>query len=155
MARLPSGHADALDALLSRLDGLDHPWALTGSTSFALQGLDLKPDDIDVQTDRAGAHAIEGCLETGRIEPVHWRLGDRIRSWFGRFELEGVQVEVMGDIERRVDGEWLGPIDVMNHRLTIPWRGYHIPVLELAYEARAYEQLGRTTRASQLRAKLE
>lgn len=155
MARLPPGHADALDTFCSRLDGFDHPWAVTGSTSFALQGLAFEPDDIDVQTDRAGAHALEARLDAGWIEPIHWRVGDRVRSWFGRFELEGVQVEVMGDLERRVAGEWIGPIDVTEHRRTVTWRGRHVPVLELAYEARAYEQLGRTTRASQLRARLE
>jgi hypothetical protein len=33
----------------------------------------------------------------------------------------------------------------------VPFRGGQVPVLSLDYEARAYEQLGRSERAQQLR----
>lgn len=154
MARLPAGHATALERLLTLLDGLAQPWALTGSTSFALQGIDLDPGDIDVQTDRVGAGAIGTRLEEHAIAPIAYRASGRLRSWFGRFELAGVEVEVMGDLERFDGDGWVGPIDVSDHLRSVHWREYRVPVLDLAYEARAYEELGRTGRAEQLRAHL-
>lgn len=43
---------DAFEDAPSAEDGEeDFAWALTGSLSFALRGVPLEPDDVDVQTD--------------------------------------------------------------------------------------------------------
>ena len=46
--------------------GKDVCWGLTGSTSFALQGMDYEPHDIDIQTDEATAYLYNVAL-TSRI----------------------------------------------------------------------------------------
>ncbi len=57
MTGLDSPHADAVVALADELP-YDLPWALTGSASFALQGVSLAPEDVDVQTSAAGAYEV-------------------------------------------------------------------------------------------------
>ncbi len=59
---LPAGHSRALDQILAILGSLDLAWALTGSTSFVLQGVGVSPHDIDIQTDEeAAAPARKWC----------------------------------------------------------------------------------------------
>lgn len=147
---LDSPHAGVVCQLVDALDGV--AWALTGSTSFALQGVPVEPDDVDVQTTAEGAHEIAGRFEGDVVEPVTPSQAEGIRSHFGRLALSGLDVEVMGGLQkRRPDGSWTQPVDVTEHRRSVQLRGRAVPVLSLSYEARAYERLGRDERADLLR----
>ncbi len=125
-------------------------WALTGSLSFALQGVPVEPDDVDVQTTEAGAYELERRLSEAVVDPVSLESSDGIRSHFGAFDLAGVRVEVMGALQKRADGAWEPPVDVTDHRRWITVDGLDVPVLSLEYEATAYERLGRHERAALL-----
>lgn len=150
-AALPEAHSAALRALVAGL--LDAPidWALTGSTSFALQGVPVAPNDIDVQTDAAGAYAIAARLSAAVVAPVRPSGTERIRSHFGALALAGVRVELMGDLQKRLpDGRWEAPVVIRPHRRWLRYAGLLLPVLDLAYEAQAYRIMGRAERADLL-----
>jgi len=156
MSELPDDHADAVAAIRDRLAGTDVDWALTGSTSFVLQGVPLEPDDIDVQTTEQGAYVFDETFADCRAEAVSLSSTETIRSHFGRFEVHGVAVEVMGALQKRTpDGSWESPTSIADHREFVSFRGGTVPVLSLSYEAQAYERLGRTERAERLRAHAE
>lgn len=143
---------DALSILMDRLDGTEIVWALTGSLGHALQGVPLEAHDVDVQTDERGAYSIEDRLAGFVVRAVGLSSTDRIRSHFGAFSVGGVVVEVMGALQKRLpDGSWEPPVDVVSHRKYVTAAGRSVPVLDLAYEADAYEILGRTDRAALLR----
>ncbi|PSP18496.1 hypothetical protein BRC62_02970 [Halobacteriales archaeon QH_10_67_13] len=149
---LPAAHADAVRTLTRHLDGLAEPWALTGSTSFALQGVPVEPDDVDVQTTEAGARAAETLLGEAVTEPVERVESERIRSSLGAARVGGVTVELIGGVEkRRAEGSWTEPPPIGELRRTVALGDCIVPVLPLAYEARAYERLGRKERAALLR----
>ncbi|WP_254765732.1 nucleotidyltransferase domain-containing protein [Salinilacihabitans rarus] len=156
MPPLGDDHRAAIRTLATELEGAGVTWALTGSASFALQGVPVEPDDVDVQTTAEGASEIERRFAERVVEPVSFSAAERIRSHFGAFEVEGVRVEVMGAVQkRRADGRWESPVDVAAHRREVSLDGVCVPVLSLAYEARAYERLGRTERAALLREHVE
>lgn len=54
---IPTAHLAALRHIVATLARSPIDWALTGSTSFALQGVPVAVGDIDVQTDAVGAYA--------------------------------------------------------------------------------------------------
>jgi hypothetical protein len=153
MPGLPDDHADAVAEIRDRLADRSVDWALTGSTSFVLQGVPLEPDDVDVQTTEQGAYVFGEVFEDCCVEPVSLSSAERIRSHFGQFEIHGVSIEVMGALQKRSpDGSWESPTSIADHREFAPFRGGTVPVLSLSYEAQAYERLGRTERAERLRA---
>ncbi len=142
-----------LRLIASRLAGQPVNWALTGSASFALQGMDLQVHDLDLQSDANGAYEIERLMLEYRAEPVAYRVSERIRSHFGALEIDGVRVEIMGGLQKLLeDGRWEEPVDPARHRLFVPLEGLQIPVLSLDYEAQAYSRMGRLERAAQIRA---
>jgi hypothetical protein len=76
---------------------------------------------------------------------------ERIRSHFGALLIEGIVVEIMGDLQkRREDGTWEPAVDLEKQKRFIHVEGLDIPVLSLAYEAEAYRKLGRHERAGLL-----
>ena len=151
MARLDPSVVDALRNLHRELSAIDAPWAFTGSTSFALQGVPVTPEDVDVQTSSRGAYDIEERFADAVVDPVAHSSTDTIRSHFGTLQIAGVRVEVMGGLQKRVDGGWEPPVDVTDYRELDRTFGMELPVLSLSYEAAAYETLGRPDRAALLR----
>ena len=106
-------------------------WALTGSTGFVLQGVPVTPRDIDVQTDEAGAYEIERRFAAFILRPVTFSSSERIRSHFGALCINGVPVEVMGGVQKRLPGTWEKPVDVTLHCRFVMEEGMVLPVLSL------------------------
>jgi hypothetical protein len=148
---------NTLRIILARLADEPILWAVTGSTSMALQGVPLEPHDIDLQTDEPGAYAIERRLAEFSTRPVAFRPSERIRSHFGALMIEGLKVEIMGDVEKLLPGEsaWTDPPDLQQVRRWVELDGLAIPVMDLEYEVRAYRDYGRQERAEMLQAWLD
>jgi hypothetical protein len=146
---------DHLRALGKIVDGLRDSsvnWALTGSCSFAVQGMPIKPNDIDIQTDKNGAYKIEKVFSENMVEKVRFLESGKIRSHFGAMMIDGVRVEIMGDIEKRDHaGEWGEPVDLNRHKILVKYEGMEVPVLSLEYEYEAYKALGRFEKAEVLK----
>jgi|SRR5579872_1713189 len=150
---LPELHRRALRHVAGCLASTDILWVVTGSAGFALQGVPVEVHDLDIQTDAAGAYAIAQRFAKHIVQPVSFAVADRIRSHFGVLEIEGLRVELMGDIaKRRPDGSWDDPVPLARYRRFVAFDELRIPVLDLAYEAQAYRQLGRLDRAALLEA---
>ncbi|KPL07248.1 hypothetical protein AMJ86_05085 [bacterium SM23_57] len=144
-------YLDVLKIICSRLKDSGFNWALTGSLGMALQGVNVEVHDIDLQTDKRGAYEIEKCLEEHVVRPVRFSESERIRSHYGALEINGVAVEVMGALQKRLDdGKWEEPVNIENYQLWISFDEMEIPVLSLAYEYHAYRILGREDRAKML-----
>ena len=149
--RLTNAQQSALYHVGALLTEAKVAWALTGSASLAIRGLDVVPHDLDIQTDAAGAYIIQRLLAPYMVWPVRYRISSTIRSHFGRAVVAGVFVEIMGAIEKqRQDGTWTSPPDMAELVEWVDWAGRVWPVLPLAYEASAYRTLGRTETAERL-----
>jgi len=140
----------------NRLQDRQLNWVVTGSLGMALQGMDIEVHDIDLQTDRQGAYEIEKLFSDKVIVPVHFRESKRIRSHYGALEIDGIKVEIMGDLQKHLDDQtWEEAVKVECWRLWAEVDGMRIPVLSLEYEYQAYLHLGRTEKAQMLRNWLE
>jgi len=155
-AKLPPEHRTALHRIIPRLASMPYPWAITGSLGQALQGVPLTPHDIDLQTTQEGAYEIETRLSPFVTEPVREKTGPLLRSTFGRMAVEGVQVEVMGDIQKaQPDGSWDAPPSLEEVITWVDVEGFHLPVMSIAYEVEAYRKMGRLERVALLEHWLE
>lgn len=148
---LSEAHHEALRIIHDRLSGSDIVWALTGSASFALQGVPVEVHDIDLQTDSAGAYGVAHHLSEYVIRPVVFASTETVRSHFGGLRIGMVSVDIIGDIEKRLrDGTWDSPPDIARWRRWITVEKRQIPVLALVYEIEAYRKMGRQERANLL-----
>lgn len=149
-------YLQVLRKIHDRLAGSPVVWVVTGSLGMALQGMPVAVHDIDIQTNRSGAYEIEKRLAPYVTRKVTFSEAERIRSYFGSLTIDGIQVEIMGDIQKRLeDGSWEEPVDPARYRRFVEREGMRIPVLSLEYEYRAYLRLGRREKAEKIQRWLE
>lgn len=123
---------------------------------MALQGMDIEVHDIDIQTDRQGAYEIEDLFSEYIVKAVHYSASERIRSHFGSLEIDGIKVEIMGDIQKLIDSQvWEEPVKVEQYRRWVNFEGMQVPVLSLEYECDAYLKLGRIEKAAKIKRWME
>lgn len=141
----------ALEMIHAVLDGAPVLWTITGSLGMALQGLPVSVRDIDLQTDAPGADAIVTALGEFVRQPLMLRETERMRSIYALLEIEGVEVEIIGDIQRREAGaDWEPPVDLKRVRRWAHYDEMMLPVLSIAYEAGAYRRMERAQKADML-----
>ncbi len=145
-------YLNVLRQIHARLSNTDVNWVVTGSLGFALQGVPVQPNDIDIQTDKVGAYEIERRFSDVIIRKVKYSAIERIKSHFGALQIDGIEVEIMGDIQKRgVDGVWEEIVDPAHYRQMVEIAGLLVPVLSLEYEYQAYLKFRRVERAEMLR----
>ena len=114
---ISSQHWRALEIIYDRLRETEVVWAVTGSLGFALQGMKIAVNDIDLQTDASGAYDIEKAFSESVVRRVKPSVTEEMASHWGELEIDGVKVEVMGALQKKnPDGTWDLPVAVEQHR---------------------------------------
>ena len=112
-------------------------WAVDGSLSLTLQGLNVAPHDIDILTDVDGAYRIQESLIDFAVKPVGHSRSEKYDSHFGVFHLEGVRIDVMDDIRVFRNGSWR---PVQNPHtvevIMVEFQGAKIPVVSKGNQER-------------------
>ncbi len=149
---IPERHLAALKIICDRLSDMPTAWAVTGSFGMALQGMEVEVHDIDLQTSDTGAYEIGERLSEYVVQPVRLLPSERISSHFGVCEIAGVKVEIMGSVQKWIDGQgWEEPVDVALHRRFVKIGEMRVPVVSLKYEYEAYRKLGRAEKAAAIK----
>ena len=145
---IPATHLRVLRRVRGLLANTEVMWVLTGSLGLALQGVETDVHDIDVQTDRAGALELARLLAEYVVRPVVLKEDALVRSYLGAAEIDGVEVEIIGDIQKRPPGgRWGPPPDLARLAVTMEAGGFPVRVLPLEYERDAYRAMGRFEKA--------
>ena len=83
---------------------------------------------------------------------VSFSGNEKVRSQLGRLLIDGIQVEIIGGIEKQLsDGAWETPPDIDANKRYFTLEDIGIPVLSLKYEDDAYRKMGRIERADQIK----
>jgi hypothetical protein len=153
--RIRTSLRSVLHAIVPPLFKAQQPWALMGSTASVLQGIDdYEPPDIDLTTTMEGAYIMAGAMgQAGTVtRPIGYSVRPPYASYFGIFEVEGVKVEVMGELVIRCDD---GVIDLHDHWSrwsdkvrVLHWEDFHVPVVPLEWQLIANTLLRRPERVA-------
>ncbi len=153
---IAKGYLDVLRKLDGRLEGTEVRWAITGSLHLSLRGLPVEVKDIDVRTDEAGAYEMQRLFRPYVSRRVALRCDETIRSHHGQLMIDGITVDVMGDVELRdEEGHWQATPALDSEMEFVQVAGLRIPVRSMQAEYQAYQRLGRVEKAEMVRAWLE
>lgn len=78
-----------------KLEGQNY--AIRGTMSLALQSYDMGVDDIDILTDKKTALSCNNIFKKYLQQKVEYSETDKYKSYYGKFVIDKVLVEVMGE----------------------------------------------------------
>lgn len=152
---IPEQNLRALLVIAEKLEGKEINWALVGSTSLALQGVDVEAHDIDILTTKTGAREIAKLFKEYETEPLRYLESEHIKSYRGIFTIAGVSVDVVGDMQHKTsDGNWMAG-NRLTKLISIKVRDFVIPAFDLKKEYHAYLSMGRVEKAKKIKEALD
>lgn len=139
---------EVLKIIYQKLKNQKIKWVLVGSTSLALQGVKIKPKDIDILTEKEGAFRVNKLFKNYEVKPVEFgrlKIGRRelFESYLGKFKIKGVKVEIMRNLKEKLGRKWVYLHKRLKSPKIVKIKGMKIPVSPLEEQLRSYQQLGR------------
>jgi hypothetical protein len=133
----------ALEIIYSRLKNKKIKWVLAGSSSLALQGVKIRPKDIDIITDKRGALLMNKLLKEYKVKPVKFQRSEFFESYFGEFKIDGVKIEIMGNLKEKRGKKWISLLKRIKSPDFVKIGEIKLPVSPLIDQLRSYEKSGR------------
>jgi SAM-dependent methyltransferase len=137
---------DVLKTIALVLNKNNIAYKVVGGTSLALRGLKIPVNDIDIEMAVEDVYRFENIYQDYVVDEVQLRETENWRSYMGRFDVNGVPIEIMGGLNRRVNQAWTPSF--LSTEDTVLIDGVPIPVLELEEEVLAYLRRGKLDRAA-------
>lgn len=122
-------------------------YKVVGGAAAVLHGVPLPVRDLDIETSSEDAYRFQALFADYVLEPVALREDEVYRSHFGRFDFDGVAVEVIGDLHRREGERWVPT--AATTETTVGLDGVPVRVSWLEEEVLAYIRRKRLDRAAQ------
>jgi hypothetical protein len=147
--KIPDKNISALKIIVDKLSNKNLHWVLVGSTALAIHGVNVKVNDIDILTNINSADKIAKQLKEYIQEPMHYRENSQFKSYHGMFKINGVQVELLADLECIYNNKW---IKKKNLGIVVykDFSNMIIPVLDLKEEYEAYKRMGKNEKANKI-----
>lgn len=118
-------------------------YAFRGTASLVLQGLDMIALDIDITGDKEMAMACNDLLAEYLVEEVSYKESEKYKSYFGKFKIEEIPVEVMAELQiKDTKGVWSRPFNASGRKL-VKLDGYDLYVTTIEEELAAFAKMGR------------
>jgi hypothetical protein len=106
--------------------------------------VNVDPRDIDILTDKKGAYEIAELLREYEIQPVTFSRSEPFASHFGKFNIKGAHIEIMGDLEILTDGTWINvTADRLRSKHKCKIRDVEVPVSSLEKQLEFYKKSSR------------
>ncbi len=121
----------------------DYQYAFRGTSSLVLHGLDMNVDDIDVLCDERAALSANKLLEEYLTHEVEWSESEKFKSFFGKFKVNGILVEVIGDWQiKDLKGDWSRVYDASEFE-ELNFEGEKVKVTPVNLELECFAKMGR------------
>jgi len=134
---------ETLNLLPDLLRPLNGKWVLIGTTSLYLQGFSVVPSDIDILCDVETALQIELLLKPYFLPFVTIVTRDKFNSLFSRYRINGIKVEVMGDLQVNTGKNWVKLLDSIQKFESKKLEVYSVKIPSKADQIKIYELFGR------------
>ena len=132
-----------LELIAQKING-EISWAIAGSTSLILQGIDVEWHDVDIVTDKVGAYRFNQIFKNYEVSPVSLDThSDLFESYIGEFCINNIKVEIIGDFHIKVNKRKELHATMILFPLVIEINNIAILIVSLEDELFAYQKMNR------------
>lgn len=120
-------------------------YAIRGTASLLLQDIKMGVDDIDIICDKKTALFFNKKLKNEMVEKVEFGESQNFKSYFGRFVMDKISVEVMGEWQiKNKKKKWSKKFDASRDQInSIEIGGQKIKVTKVETELEMFAAMGR------------
>ncbi len=135
---------EAIRIIFERLEKSKIKWALIGSTNMAVQGMDIKPRDLDIVVQLKDLNKMQSIFSEYHASAVkELPVMTDEPAWDVKLSINLVEVQVLGE---RDTGEYVGKL-LANKLIHIRMDNLAIPCFTLEAEAQTYAETNREHKA--------
>jgi hypothetical protein len=130
----------------------NYQYAIRGTTSLVLQELDMNVDDIDILCDEKTALTANEIFKDYLVNKVEYSESPQFKSYFGKFDFNGVQVEIMGNWQIKAKNNWSEIFNASdNEKKEIIFQGKKIYVTNIETELKMFTWMQRWSALSKIK----
>lgn len=120
-------------------------YAIRGTASLLLQDIDMVVDDIDIVANKKTALLFNKVLKEYLVEKVEWQESDKFKSYLGKFIVDGVAVEIMGEWSIKTPkGNWSEVFDASSDEVVeMEINGQKVKITKTETELKMFSDMGR------------
>ena len=122
----------ALSLILERLESKDVLWRLDGSVNLLVQGVNVKPRDLDICTNHSGLQVFKKLLGDFLVNEG---FNKKTNSEMAVFNIHGISLEINNYLDSR--------LSMLEKTKRIDWKGLLVPVLPIKLARKFYLHIGR------------
>ncbi|NHJ47303.1 MAG: hypothetical protein FK733_05890 [Asgard group archaeon] len=132
-----------LKQIIVKLSKTNIMWLLSGSTNLFIQGIKITASDIDIISTKEDLFRIEEIFKDYIVKKIEYNESEKYRSWFGRLNINSIQIDLMADLEYKPpNSDWIKS-DSLNNKMKILFDNYALYVNSLESELTFYSNMKR------------
>lgn len=134
---------EVLLLILEEMEGGNYDWVLSGSTNLFIQGINIKASDIDIISTKEDIIKIEELFKIFSSKKIAYSESDKYRSYFGRLMIDGIQIDLMAELEFKTQaGNWEKSTSLENRKF-MQFNSYQVPINPIGNELAFYKKMKR------------
>jgi len=143
MGKKPKFFEKTISEIAQRMK--DTRYAIRGTASLVLQDIDMNIDDIDIIANEKTSLLFNDKLKDFINEKVKYKKSEKIKSYYGKFTINKIQIEIMGCMQiKNKENEWSNPFDASSDEVTsIKLKDQLVKVTTIQTELMMFSLLGR------------
>jgi len=156
MASIPRNKLEGVvKVIASKL--INRQYAVRGTASIFLQGFDMNVDDVDVLGNKTVALACNKLLGDFLVEKVSYKESEKFKSYFGKFEISNVLVEIYGNWQiKNENGKWSDIFDASIDEVDmVNVTGLEVKVTKIETELKMFSLMSRCSAYWKLKRQME
>ena len=120
-------------------------YAIRGTASLVMQGIEMNVVDVDVLCDKTTALYCNEAFKKYLVSEIEYSESDKFKSYFGYFDFEGIQIEVMGEWQiKNPKGSWGVAFDASeNEVIETSLDSKKVKTTKIETELAMFAQMGR------------
>lgn len=131
-------------------------YAIRGTASLVLQGIDMGVDDVDVIGDKKAALAFGKLFAGDMTEEVKYSQSNKFKSYYGKFVVDGIPGEIYGDWQIKRKKRWSRVYDARDGQVAeVKVGDIRVRTTSIETELAMYADMGRWNALKKIKRQLE
>jgi hypothetical protein len=140
-----NAHLDCFEIIASKLKDSGLNWALSGSFSLYLKGIDIPINDIDIITTIEDIKVFQEIFKDYVVNPVKSVVKEIFSSYVLILSINSIEVEIIADYTKLTSDNKITYVDANNlsTKEYISFNDFKIPIINLKQQLHSYTLLNR------------